>query len=103
MCGKVCTRECEAVCSMGLQGEPVAIRWPKRYATERFDELKPVLDSGLPAGRLPLAHHPRAAGLDTGPAHGLSSYEIQQQAMRPGHDVAGPPVEIAIPGGTNRC
>ncbi len=43
MCGKVCTRECETVCSMGLQGEPVAIRWLKRYATERFDELKPVL------------------------------------------------------------
>lgn len=43
MCGKVCTRECETVCSMGLQGEPVAIRWLKRYATERFDDLKAVL------------------------------------------------------------
>ena len=44
MCGKVCTRECENVCSMGLQGEPVAIRWLKRYATERFDDLKAVLE-----------------------------------------------------------
>jgi len=44
MCGKVCTRECENVCSMGLQGEPIAIRWLKRYVTERFDDLKTVLD-----------------------------------------------------------
>ncbi len=44
MCGKVCTRECENVCSMGLQGEPIAIRWLKRYATERFDDLKSVLE-----------------------------------------------------------
>jgi glutamate synthase (NADPH/NADH) small chain len=44
MCGKVCTRECETVCSMGLQGEPIAIRWLKRYATERFDDLKSALE-----------------------------------------------------------
>lgn len=43
MCGKVCTRQCEVVCSMGLRGEPVAIRWLKRYVTERFDDLKTVL------------------------------------------------------------
>ena len=44
MCGKVCTRECETVCSMGPQGEPIAIRWLKRYATERFDDLKSALE-----------------------------------------------------------
>ncbi len=44
MCGKVCTRNCEKVCSIGVEGEPIAIRWLKRYATERFDDLKSVLE-----------------------------------------------------------
>ena len=43
MCGKVCTRRCESVCSIGVQGDPLAIRWLKRYATERFDNLAEVL------------------------------------------------------------
>ena len=34
MCGKVCTRRCEEVCAIAKRGEPVAIRWLKRYATE---------------------------------------------------------------------
>jgi glutamate synthase (NADPH/NADH) small chain len=34
MCGKVCTRRCEDVCAIAVRGEPVAIRWLKRYATE---------------------------------------------------------------------
>jgi len=46
MCGKVCTRNCEKVCSIGVKGEPIAIRWLKRYATERFDDLKTVVDVG---------------------------------------------------------
>ncbi len=43
MCGKVCTRRCESVCSIGVGGDPLAIRWLKRYVTERFDDLKAVL------------------------------------------------------------
>ncbi len=34
-CGKVCTRRCEEVCAISKRGEPVAIRWLKRYATEK--------------------------------------------------------------------
>ena len=34
MCGKVCTRRCEDVCALSTRGEPIAIRWLKRYATE---------------------------------------------------------------------
>jgi glutamate synthase (NADPH/NADH) small chain len=34
MCGKVCTRRCEDVCALATRGEPIAIRWLKRYATE---------------------------------------------------------------------
>ena len=43
MCGKVCTRRCEGVCVIGHRGEPVAIRWLKRFATEQFDDFGKVL------------------------------------------------------------
>ncbi|MEN8107141.1 MAG: FAD-dependent oxidoreductase [Pseudomonadota bacterium] len=34
VCGRICTRRCEAACSIGVRGEPVAIRWLKRYAMD---------------------------------------------------------------------
>ena len=37
MCGKVCTRRCEEVCAIAHRGDPIAIRWLKRYATERAE------------------------------------------------------------------
>ncbi len=46
-CGKVCTRRCEEVCALAKRGEPVAIRWLKRYATERAlnaDEIKEIVN-----------------------------------------------------------
>ncbi len=43
MCGKVCTRRCEGVCVIGHRGEPVAIRWLKRFATEQFGDFSEVL------------------------------------------------------------
>ena len=43
MCGKVCTRNCENYCTLGYLGEPVAIRWLKRYVTERFEDFRDVI------------------------------------------------------------
>ncbi|MEN8223366.1 MAG: FAD-dependent oxidoreductase [Acidobacteriota bacterium] len=40
MCGKVCTRRCEFECSLGRLGDPVAIRWLKRFTVEQFDDLR---------------------------------------------------------------
>ncbi len=37
VCGRVCTHKCETVCSISLRGEPVAIRWLKRYAVDNLD------------------------------------------------------------------
>jgi glutamate synthase (NADPH/NADH) small chain len=34
VCGRVCTHRCETACSIGRRGEPVAIRWLKRYAMD---------------------------------------------------------------------
>ncbi len=37
ICGRVCTHKCETVCSIGKRGEPVAIRWLKRYIMDQAD------------------------------------------------------------------
>ncbi len=34
VCGRICTHTCETACSIGVRGEPVAIRWLKRYAMD---------------------------------------------------------------------
>ncbi len=34
VCGRVCTHKCETACSIGQRGEPIAIRWLKRYAMD---------------------------------------------------------------------
>ena len=47
MCGKVCTRVCEDVCSIGVNGEPLAIRWLKGFATSQFKNYKDVVKSDL--------------------------------------------------------
>ena len=48
MCGKVCTRQCETVCSIGVNGDPLAIRWLKRFATEQFSDFGEVLKRDVP-------------------------------------------------------
>lgn len=37
VCGRVCTHRCESACSIGRRGEPVAIRWLKRYAMDALE------------------------------------------------------------------
>ena len=41
-CGRICTHRCEDVCAMGVQGEPIAIRWLKRFLIDQVElpELK---------------------------------------------------------------
>jgi glutamate synthase (NADPH/NADH) small chain len=36
-CGRICTRQCETVCPVGILGEPVAIRWLKRFIVDQVD------------------------------------------------------------------
>jgi glutamate synthase (NADPH/NADH) small chain len=38
ICGSVCTHKCETVCAIGKRGEPVAIRWLKRYIVDNAPE-----------------------------------------------------------------
>jgi len=37
-CGRVCTHRCETACSIGKRGEPIAIRWLKRYAMDALGD-----------------------------------------------------------------
>ncbi|BBE30966.1 oxidoreductase [Tepiditoga spiralis] len=34
VCGRMCTHKCETVCTVGTRGEPVSIRWLKRYIVD---------------------------------------------------------------------
>ncbi|MBN2415331.1 FAD-dependent oxidoreductase [bacterium] len=36
-CGRICTRNCESACAIGVKGDPVAIRWLKRYIIDAVD------------------------------------------------------------------
>ncbi len=43
ICGRICMAHCEEVCSLGKRGEPVAIRWLKRYASDAIKDYKRTL------------------------------------------------------------
>jgi len=34
VCGRICTHKCETACVLGNRGEPIAIRWLKRYIVD---------------------------------------------------------------------
>ena len=50
-CGRVCTHRCEEACSIGSGGDPVAIRWLKRYIADQVElsEYERVLPRSEPA------------------------------------------------------
>ena len=45
VCGRICTHKCETVCSIGNKGEPLSIRWLKRYIADNVpsDKYKEIL------------------------------------------------------------
>ncbi|PLW93103.1 MAG: oxidoreductase [Marinilabiliales bacterium] len=45
ICGRVCTHRCEEVCSIGVKGDALAIRWLKRYIADNvpFEDYKRIL------------------------------------------------------------
>ena len=38
VCGRICTHKCETVCSLGHTGDPISIRWLKRYIADQVPE-----------------------------------------------------------------
>lgn len=47
ICGRICTHKCETVCSIGHKGEPLSIRWLKRYIADQVpsDKYKDILNT----------------------------------------------------------
>jgi glutamate synthase (NADPH/NADH) small chain len=78
ICGRLCMKHCEDACALRLRGEPVAIRWLKRYASDAIRDYKSALEQapGQPTGK-------RVAVVGAGPG-GLSvAYFLRLK----GHDV----------------
>lgn len=40
VCGRICTHKCETVCAISHRGEPIAIRWLKRYIVDNASETE---------------------------------------------------------------
>ena len=40
VCGRICTHKCETVCSIGHKGDPLSIRWLKRYIADNVPAEK---------------------------------------------------------------
>jgi len=51
VCGRVCTHRCEEVCAIGHRGEPISIRWLKRYAVDNLDPERIKQVSGAFGGK----------------------------------------------------
>lgn len=79
-CGRVCTHRCETACSIGKRGEPIAIRWLKRYAMDAFtpEQVRDIVGTPQvgPSGR-------RIAIVGSGPAGLTAAYDLARQ----GHQV----------------
>jgi glutamate synthase (NADPH/NADH) small chain len=49
ICGRICTHKCETVCSVGHLGEPISIRWLKRYIADQnpAEKYRDILETGV--------------------------------------------------------
>ncbi len=81
VCGRVCTRRCEDACSIGRRGEPVAIRWLKRYAMDAVDHEK--VKEIVAEDRARFVTGRRVAVVGSGPAGMTAAFDL----VKKGHCV----------------
>jgi len=74
-CGRICTRNCESVCPVGILGEPVAIRWLKRFIVDQVDkkDYKRILNEQIGSSDF------KVAIIGAGPGGLSAAYYLRQQ------------------------
>jgi len=80
-CGRVCTHRCETACSIGQRGEPIAIRWLKRYAMDAVDHER--VKAIAAEGKADYLTGRSVAIIGAGPAGLTAAYDL----VRQGHEV----------------
>ncbi len=93
-CGRVCTHRCETACSVGHRGDPIAIRWLKRYVMdkvphERVKELVAEQKASFVTGKT-------VAIVGAGPAGLTAAFDLSKM----GHQVTVYEAEAAAGGMT---
>ncbi|MCG8122920.1 MAG: FAD-dependent oxidoreductase, partial [Candidatus Thiodiazotropha taylori] len=81
VCGRVCTHRCEDACSIGRRGEPVSIRWLKRYAMDSVDHER--IKQIAAEGKADYLSGRQIAIIGAGPAGLTTAYDL----VRKGHQV----------------
>jgi glutamate synthase (NADPH/NADH) small chain len=81
VCGRVCTHRCETACSIGRRGEPVAIRWLKRYAMDSVPDLR--IREIAAEGKVDYISGKKVAIIGAGPAGLTAAFDL----IRKGHEV----------------
>ena len=81
ICGRVCTRRCESACSIGRRGDPVAIRWLKRYAMDSVSDER--VREIAAEGKVDYITGKKVAIIGAGPAGLTAAYDLVKQ----GHEV----------------
>ena len=81
VCGRVCTHRCETACSIGRRGEPVAIRWLKRYAMDSVADLR--IREIAAEGKVNYISGKKVAIIGAGPAGLTAAFDL----IRKGHEV----------------
>ncbi|MEA3445701.1 MAG: FAD-dependent oxidoreductase [Bacteroidota bacterium] len=73
ICGRICTHRCESVCSVGHNGDPLSIRWLKRYIADQVEskDYKKILETEKLTG-----NGKKVAMIGAGPASLSAAYYL---------------------------
>lgn len=81
VCGRICTHKCEEVCSIGYNGDPLAIRWLKRYIADQIplEDYKRILgpENDINANKKIAIVGAGPAGLSAAYYLGLIGYSVE--------------------------